>query len=56
MAYTTDPRVVPEARKLSTITFEEMLEMASLGFESAANPLGEFAGRVQSQAARPVLL
>ena len=29
--YTTDPRVVPEARKLSTITFEEMLEMASLG-------------------------
>ncbi|MBT9498407.1 MAG: aspartate kinase, partial [Zoogloea sp.] len=29
--YTTDPRVVPEARKLDTITFEEMLEMASLG-------------------------
>ncbi|MFA5088554.1 MAG: aspartate kinase [Candidatus Omnitrophota bacterium] len=29
--YTTDPRVVPEARKLSTITFDEMLEMASLG-------------------------
>ena len=29
--YTTDPRVVPEARKLETITFEEMLEMASLG-------------------------
>ena len=29
--YTTDPRVVPEARRLRTITFEEMLEMASLG-------------------------
>jgi len=29
--YTTDPRVVPEARKLNSITFEEMLEMASLG-------------------------
>ena len=29
--YTTDPRVVPEARRLKSITFEEMLEMASLG-------------------------
>ena len=29
--YTTDPRVVPKARKLDTITFEEMLEMASAG-------------------------
>ncbi len=29
--YTTDPRVEPEARRLQTITFEEMLEMASLG-------------------------
>ena len=29
--YTTDPRVVPEARKLHSITFDEMLEMASLG-------------------------
>lgn len=29
--YTTDPRVVPEARKLKQITFDEMLEMASLG-------------------------
>src|SRR5207237_975149 len=29
--YTTDPRVVPEARRLQTITFEEMREMASLG-------------------------
>ena len=29
--YTTDPRIVPEARRLETITFEEMMEMASLG-------------------------
>ena len=29
--YTTDPRIVPEARRLDTVTFEEMLEMASLG-------------------------
>ena len=29
--YTTDPRVVPDARRLETVTFEEMLEMASLG-------------------------
>lgn len=29
--YTTDPRIVPEARKLDTVSFEEMLEMASLG-------------------------
>ncbi|NTV29754.1 MAG: aspartate kinase [Candidatus Omnitrophica bacterium] len=29
--YTTDPRMVPEARKLKEITFDEMLEMASLG-------------------------
>src|ERR671931_71533 len=29
--YTTDPRVVPRARRLDKITFEEMLEMASLG-------------------------
>jgi aspartate kinase len=29
--YTTDPRVVPEARRLERVTFEEMIEMASLG-------------------------
>jgi len=29
--YTTDPRLVPEARKLDTISYDEMLEMASLG-------------------------
>ena len=29
--YTTDPRIVPEARRLERLTYEEMLEMASLG-------------------------
>ncbi len=43
--YTTDPRVVPEARKLSTITFEEMLEMASLGSKVLQIRSVEFAGK-----------
>ena len=36
--YTTDPRVEPNARRLERITFEEMLEMASLGSKVVANP------------------
>ncbi|WP_028453155.1 aspartate kinase [Chitinilyticum aquatile] len=43
--YTTDPRVVPEARKLSTITFEEMLELASLGSKILQIRSVEFAGK-----------
>jgi len=43
--YTTDPRVVPEARKLDTITFEEMLEMASLGSKVLQTRAVEFAGK-----------
>ena len=43
--YTTDPRVVPEARKLSRITFEEMLEMASLGSKVLQNRAVEFASK-----------
>ncbi|HQA10456.1 aspartate kinase, partial [Zoogloea sp.] len=43
--YTTDPRVVPEARKLDTITFEEMLEMASLGSKVLQLRSVEFAGK-----------
>ncbi len=43
--YTTDPRVVPEARRLDRITFEEMLEMASLGSKVLQNRAVEFAGR-----------
>jgi aspartate kinase len=43
--YTTDPRIVPEARKLRTITFEEMLEMASLGSKVLQIRSVEFAGK-----------
>jgi len=43
--YTTDPRVVPEARRLETITFEEMLEMASLGSKVLQIRSVEFAGK-----------
>ncbi len=43
--YTTDPRVVPDARRLSRITFEEMLEMASLGSKVLQIRAVEFAGK-----------
>jgi len=43
--YTTDPRIVPEARKLKTVTFEEMLEMASLGSKVLQIRSVEFAGK-----------
>ena len=43
--YTTDPRVVPEARKLDSIIFEEMLEMASLGSKVLQTRAVEFAGK-----------
>ena len=43
--YTTDPRVVPEASKLPSITFEEMLEMASLGSKVLQIRSVEFAGK-----------
>ena len=43
--YTTDPRIVPEARRLSTISFEEMLEMASLGSKVLQIRSVEFAGK-----------
>jgi aspartate kinase len=42
--YTTDPRVVGEARRLRTVTFEEMLEMASLGSKVLQIRSVEFAG------------
>jgi len=42
--YTTDPRVVTEARRLNTVTFEEMLEMASLGSKVLQIRSVEFAG------------
>ncbi|MCP1660143.1 aspartate kinase [Neisseria perflava] len=43
--YTTDPRVVPEAKCLDTITFEEMLELASLGSKVLQIRSVEFAGK-----------
>ena len=43
--YTTDPRIVPSARRLKTVTFEEMLEMASLGSKVLQIRSVEFAGK-----------
>ncbi|MDD2222852.1 MAG: aspartate kinase [Pseudomonas sp.] len=43
--YTTDPRVVPRAQRLDRITFEEMLEMASLGSKILQLRSVEFAGK-----------
>jgi aspartate kinase len=43
--YTTDPRIVPEARRLHTISFEEMLEMASAGSKVLQIRSVEFAGK-----------
>jgi len=59
--YTTDPRVVSDARKLNTVTFEEMLEMASLGSKVLQIRSVEFAGnykmptRVLSSLTDPLL-
>mgnify|MGYP000909538199 CR=1 FL=1 len=43
--YTTDPRIVKEAKKIKTITFDEMLEMASLGSKVLQIRSVEFAGK-----------
>jgi len=43
--YTADPRIVPDARRLRTITFEEMLELASLGSKVLQIRSVEFAGK-----------
>jgi aspartate kinase len=43
--YTTDPRIEPDARRLATITFEEMLELASLGSKVLQIRSVEFAGK-----------
>ena len=43
--YTTDPRIVPEARRLTSISFEEMLEMASMGAKVLQIRSVEFAGK-----------
>jgi len=43
--YTTDPRVVPQARRMERVTFEEMLELASLGSKVLQIRAVEFAGK-----------
>jgi aspartate kinase len=43
--YTADPRMVPDARRLATVTFEEMLELASLGSKVLQIRSVEFAGK-----------
>jgi aspartate kinase len=43
--YTTDPRIEPRARRLATVTFEEMLELASLGSKVLQIRSVEFAGK-----------
>ena len=43
--YTTDPRIVPEARRLGSVSFEEMLELASLGSKVLQIRSVEFAGK-----------
>jgi aspartate kinase len=45
--YTTDPRVVPQAKRLATVSFEEMLEMASMGSKVLQIRSVEFAGKYQ---------
>jgi len=45
--YTTDPRVVPEAKRLERVSFEEMLEMASMGSKVLQIRSVEFAGKYQ---------
>ncbi len=45
--YTTDPRVVPNARRLDRVTFEEMLELASLGSKVLQIRAVEFAGKYE---------
>ncbi len=45
--YTADPRVEPRARRLGTVTFEEMLELASLGSKVLHPRSVEFAGKYQ---------
>lgn len=54
--YTTDPRVVPEARRLKTVTFEEMIEMASLGSKVLQIRSVEFAGKYKGTLARALQL
>ena len=54
--YTSDPRVVPKARRLAKVAFEEMLEMASLGAKVLASALGRIGDGEQGQALRALVI
>ncbi len=54
--YTTDPRIVPKARRLDRVAFEEMLEMASLGAKVLQVRSVETGHGAQGQDLRPVVL
>src|SRR3990167_783292 len=45
--YTSDPKIVPQARRIPRITFDEMMEMSSLGAKVLQNRCLEFAGKYQ---------
>ena len=52
--YTADPRIVPNARKLAEVSYDEMLEFASLGAKDAAQPLRGDGQKISSAAGRTV--
>ena len=54
--YTTDPRIVPRARKLSKVTYEEMLELASVGAKVLADALGRACDEGTGARARAVVV
>jgi aspartate kinase len=54
--YTTDPRIVPKAQRLPKVSYEEMLEMASLGLQGAADALGGARHDAEDARARAVEL
>ena len=54
--YTTDPNICSDARKLDKISYEEMLELASLGRQGAADPLGGVRDEVRGADPRPLLV
>ena len=51
--YTADPRIVPEARKIDRISYDEMLELASLGAQRDADAVGRVRQEVQRADPRP---
>ena len=52
--FTADPRIVPNARKLHAVSYEEMLEMAASGAQGAPAPLGRVRAQPRRDGARPL--